>query len=204
MGSGYASYDELDFQECNKFFDVPMVKVDSKESLQGLGKLVFDYDNEDVIIEKWPVHPQNKRQLMEGSGLGGGTAEGMFRFQWNMDFLHAQNEAVGGFYTVGKRIGEYVVTREMNYHGDGGQVVYPTDNTPFVLLLAPPGDDIQLSDITAFLCDGSFGVQILPNVWHQPVFPLYDSTFKNKQGAVHACIGFDSVKEYETWIRFKM
>ena len=55
---------------------------------------------------------------------------------------------------------EFVLTRELNYHPDGGQVFFPTSCDPFVMILAPPGDDIQLSDFRAFYCDGSCGLQI--------------------------------------------
>ena len=52
------------------------------------------------------------------------------------------------------------MTREANYHPDGGQVFFPVTKEPFVLLLALPGDDIKLEDFVAFYCDGSCGVQI--------------------------------------------
>lgn len=202
MGSGYASYDDLEFERCKKFFEVPVVKA-TKESLKGLGRVVHDFSKEDVIIEQWPQ--PGKRKVMPGTGVGGGDTMGIFRFWWEKEFLRAQNEAVGGDYIVGKRIDDYVYTRELNYHPDGGQVVYPTGaESPFILLLGNPVDDIKLEDITAFLCDGSFGVQILPNVWHQPVFPKLGGVFLNKQGAVHACVGFDSVKELGVWLRFKL
>ena len=55
---------------------------------------------------------------------------------------------------------KFVLTREANYHPDGGQVFFPVTKEPFVLLLALPGDDIKLEDFVAFYCDGSCGVQI--------------------------------------------
>lgn len=200
MGSGYASYDDIEFKKCSNFVSVQTV-IASERTLEGFGKIVYNYDEEKVIIEQWPS--LGKRPVMPGSGTGGGFVEGIFSFQWETgNFLKAQNDAVGGNYTVGKRIGNSIVTRELNFHGDGGQVVFPTEKKPFVLLLGKPGDDIQLTDIIAFICDGTFGVQILPNVWHQPVFPKENTRFKNKQGAVHACVGFDSVKEWGVWLKF--
>ncbi len=53
---------------------------------------------------------------------------------------------------------DYVLTREANYHPDGGQVFYPEKRAAFVLLLALPGDDVKLQDFRAFYCDGSCGV----------------------------------------------
>ena len=55
---------------------------------------------------------------------------------------------------------KFVLVREANYHPDGGQVFYPVNENPFVLLLALPGDDIKLEDFVAFYCDGTCGVQI--------------------------------------------
>ncbi len=57
---------------------------------------------------------------------------------------------------------DFVLTREANYHPDGGQVFYPKKGAAFVLLLALPGDDIKLEDFVAFYCDGSCGVCTQP------------------------------------------
>ena len=52
-----------------------------------------------------------------------------------------------------------------------------------------------------FTCDGSFGIQIRPDVWHQPVFPTAPrASFDNKQGAVHACVAIDFVVEYSCYL----
>ena len=75
-----------------------------------------------------------------------------------------------------------VVTREANYHPDGGQIVCPTDQSPFVALLALPKDDVTPGDFVAFYCDGSFGIHINANVWHQPVYPINnEAAFWGKQ-----------------------
>lgn len=57
----------------------------------------------------------------------------------------------------------------------------------------------------AFYFDGSFWVQIEPNVWHQPMFPVGESAlFRNKQGAVHACIGVDFVEEFGVYLEIPL
>ena len=44
------------------------------------------------------------------------------------------------------------------------------------------------------------GIHIDTNVWHQPVYPIGDeATFYGKQGAVHACVAYDSVEEHGKW-----
>ena len=44
------------------------------------------------------------------------------------------------------------------------------------------------------------GIHINSNVWHQPVYPITDrATFYGKQGAVHACVAYDSVDENGVW-----
>lgn len=44
------------------------------------------------------------------------------------------------------------------------------------------------------------GIHINTNVWHQPVYPIADeATYYGKQGAVHACVVYDSVEEHGKW-----
>ena len=55
-----------------------------------------------------------------------------------------------------------MLCRGLNYHPDGGQVFFPVERVPFVMLLALPGDDVRLEDFVAFYFDGSIGLQIKP------------------------------------------
>src|SRR3989344_4638811 len=100
--SGYASYDEDEFEKCSSFFRVPRVKA-NEESLKGFATIVHNYEDEKVIIETWPYN--GSRGIMNGTGRGGGIVEGIFSFRWENDFLKARNEAVDGSYTVGKKLG---------------------------------------------------------------------------------------------------
>ena len=94
-----------------------------------------------------------------------------------------------------------IYVREANYHPDGGQMFYPKNGEAFVALLALPGDDISPSDFVAFYWDGSFGIQIFPNIWHQPLYPIANfAEFSDKQGKVHACIAVDFVKEFNVYL----
>ena len=190
---------------------VPLVRA-SPESCANYGRLVPDFEAEEVIVETWPA--QGWRRVEPGTGNEGGITQGDFVMEKKGDLMIAQNHAVGGHYITGWFVDpkiadesghdpDYnrVLVREANYHPDGGQVVCPKNGEEFVALLALPGDDVRPEDFVAFYCDGRFGLQIYPNVWHQPVFPLADrACFNDKQGRVHACVAVDFVKEFSCYL----
>ena len=94
-----------------------------------------------------------------------------------------------------------MLVREANYHPDGGQIFYPKDGGAFVALLALPTDDVKLEDFRAFYFDGTYGLNIHANVWHQPMYPINDEmTFIGKQGAIYACVDMDTVKEFGRYL----
>ena len=134
---------------------------------------------------------------------------GAFRYRWEGEYLKAVNDAVGGDYVNGRLPCDvlpsnrtHVLVREANYHPDGGQVFYPKSKSPFVALLALPGDEVKPQDFVAFYFDGSFGLQIKANIWHQPIYPVDDEAeFDGKQGAVHACVAIDIMDEFETYLK---
>jgi hypothetical protein len=79
-----------------------------------------------------------------------------------------------------------------NYHPDGGQLFFPLDATPFVVPLALPGDDLKPEQFVSFYFDGSCGLYINPDIWHEGVFPLAErGRFFDKQGKAHARISTD-------------
>lgn len=192
-------------------FQVPLVQA-TTESFAAFGRLVTDYQAENVLIETWPA--AGWRAVEAGTGNEGGIAEGHFEFARSGGLMIARNHAVDGHYITGwfndpayagpddaEANYHRVLVREANYHPDSGQVFYPINAEPFVALLALPGDDIGPQDFVAFYCDGSFGIQIFPNIWHQPVFPLAaQATFLGKQGKVHACVACDFVREFGCYL----
>ena len=94
-----------------------------------------------------------------------------------------------------------IYTHEANYHPVGSQIFCPRDGAAFIALLARPVDDVKPEDFVAFYCDGTFGIHIDPNVWHQPVFPLSSSAlFDDRQGRVHACVAIDFVSEFGCYL----
>ena len=61
--------------------------------------------------------------------------------------------------------------------------------------LALPGDNIKVEDFKAFYFDGSKGLYIHPNIWHEGVFPIQEkSSFMGRQGKVHARVSIDLKK----------
>ena len=192
-------------------YEVELVSAHD-ERFNKFGRKVYDYDNEVVVIETWPQ--PGWRPVESGTGNEGGITEGEFVFKRQGGLMTAFNHAVDGHYVSGwfsdpatahaeQRGCDYsrVLVREANYHPDGGQVFYPQNHTPFVALLALPGDDIKPEDFVAFYCDGSFGIQIWPSIWHQPIFPLADEArYDDKQGKVHACIACDFIAEFGVYL----
>ena len=200
-----ANYDDAHDPKYNSPFKVPLVKA-TPESLKGYGTICTDYDNEIIEITPWPVN--GWRKLYPGTGNMAGIISGDFNLSWKGDTTRLQNKAAGWDLATGrlpkgvqtnKRTS--VLVREANYHPDGGQLFYPKDGKPFVLMLALPGDDVTPKDFVAFHFDGSFGVQIHANIWHQPVCSMVEkSELLTKQGAIHACVVLDFVKELGQYV----
>jgi ureidoglycolate lyase len=178
------------------------------ESFADYGTIVTDPDNHKVEIVRWPA--LGWRPIDPNTGDEGGTTEGIFSFWWKGEVLYGRNEAVGDAYLLGwsrdpAKASETVTSPDrsrvmiwhVNYHPDGGQMFYPLDGMPFVVPLALPGDDVKPDDFVAFYCDGSFGVCIHPNIWHEGVFPLSESArFFDRQGKVHARVSCNFPREF--------
>ncbi len=187
--------------------------VATNDTLGDLGFLVDDFDAAEVQIVQWPQ--PGHRAVLTGTGLGGGITEGDFEMHWDGQMIRSHNHAVDGKYITGwscdptqasseknREQTEFLYTFEANYHPDGGQVFYPVDNKPFVALLAPAGDDIKPADFKAYYFDGSKGIHINAGIWHQPLFPVGNSQiFKDKQGAVHACVACNFVEEFGVYFK---
>jgi len=203
--SGYATYD---FDPLTlPVVHVPVVKADEK-SLEGYGILTPSFDPSLVDIVPWPRPPASTRPLMAGTGRGGGLIVDEFDMWLGDDHkIRAHNKGLGNDpYTTGLLLKDgLVVTREANYHPDSSQQFFPQDENAFYLLLALPSDDVTASDFTAFYFDGSCGCQIHPGVWHQPPYFCnrgMRGSFHNAQGAVHACVGYDSLDEQGVLLGF--
>jgi len=190
--------------------DVPLIKA-TEESVKGYGCLVDDPHKFDIEIVRWPA--QGWRPVDVGTGDEGGIVEGVFHTEWQGDFLKAKNDAVNGDYILGWSRNPQdasfandietgrVLLWHMNYHPDGGQLFYPLDGKPFVVPAALPGDDISPDKVIAFWCDGSQGLYIHPNIWHEGVFPTCSKqSFGDKQGKVHARVSCNVAQEFGVFL----
>ena len=182
---------------------VPLVHA-TDDTVKGYGCLVDNPNDIDIEIVQWPA--QGWRSVDPGTGDEAGWVEGIFTGEWRGDVLFGTNEAVSGHYVLGWSVDpqsarsdyataprEHVLLWHMNYHPDGGQL--------FVVPLALPGDDLTADRVVAFWCDGSRGLYIHPNVWHEGIFPATDSQcFLDRQGRVHARVSCDVGAEFGVYL----
>lgn len=191
--------------------EVPLIRA-TDASVKDYGCLVDDPDNFNIEIVRWPA--QGWRPIDEGTGDEGGFVEGIFQCEWQGDILYGTNEAVNGHYVLGwstdpqkARTTEQTADRDqvllwhMNYHPDGGQLFFPLDNKPFIVPVALPGDDLKPEQVVAFWCDGTKGLYIHPNIWHEGIFPVEDNQrFLDRQGRVHARVSCDIGREFGVYL----
>jgi len=189
-----------------KLLDVPLMRANAR-SLKGYGEIVRDPRKHRIEIVAWPLG--GWRKLDAGTGVEGGTAEGLFTCEWHGNELIGRNDAVGGRYVIGFRdlpetarpavtlSDGRVLLWHCNYHPDGGQLFWPLDGRPFVLPLARSGDDLAPESFVAFWSDGSFGIYVHPGVWREAPFPVAPTgRFFDKQGRVHARVSCDLAREF--------
>jgi hypothetical protein len=185
---------------------MPVVDA-TAESLAGYGELVTDPQSLKIEIVRWPA--QGWRPVDLDSGDEGGTTEGVFISEWQGDILFGRNEAVDGHYILayGVEPSAAVTSHDLppqrmllwhaNYHPDGGQMFFPLDKRPFFVPLALPGDDVTPERFVCFRFEGSQGLYIHPNIWHDGVFTTSGTQrFLDRQGRVHARVSVDLPREF--------
>jgi len=176
-------------------------------ALQGYGHLVDDPAACPIEIVRWPA--QGRRPVDADTGDEGGTTQGTFVSEWHGDVLYGRNEAVGGHYILGFGIAPELARTDhielpcrillwhANYHPDGGQLFFPLERRPFYAPLASPGDDVTPERFRCFRFDGTQGLYIHPNIWHEGVFSLRGTQrFFDKQCAIHARVSVDFAREF--------
>jgi hypothetical protein len=187
---------------------VTMPVVDaSPEALEGYGRLVADPDQCPIEIVRWPA--RGARPVDRDSGDQGGTTEGIFVSEWRGDILYGRNEAVDGRYVLGyaqlpedartdhSQAPRRVLLWHANYHPDGGQLFFPLERRPFYVPLALPRDDVAPEQFVCFRFDGSEGLYIHPDIWHEGVLGLRGTQrFFDRQGKVHARVSVDFAREF--------
>jgi Ureidoglycolate lyase len=193
---------------------MPMIEATPK-SLQGYGRLVESPDSCRIEIVRWPA--AGWRPVDPDTGDEAGTKQGTFVSEWRGDVLYGRNEAVGGHYILAyaaepatadeshTRLPERILLWHANYHPDGGQLFFPLDRQPFVVPLALPGDDVTPEHFVCFRFDGSKGLYIHPNIWHEGVFTLRGrQRFFDQQGTVHARVSVDFPREFQCLLEAKL
>lgn len=194
---------------------IPLVRA-TAENLLGFGHLVYESpETYPIEIVRWPA--SGWRPVDLDSGDEGGTKQGIFVSRWDGDVLYGVNEAVGGNYVLGyacapedarrghQQEAKQILLWHCNYHPDGGQLFFPLDHKPFVVPLALPGDDRKPREFVGFWFDGSCGLYIHPNIWHDGVFTLKgEQRFFDKQGAVHARVSMDFAIEFQCLLCVKL
>ena len=75
-----------------KILDVPLVRA-TASALAGYGEIVRDPHAHRIEIVPWPL--AGWRRLDAGTGIEGGTTEGIFACEWRGNELFGRNEAVG-------------------------------------------------------------------------------------------------------------
>ena len=161
--------------------ETPVI-VASDRTLKGYGCLVDVPESFPIEIVRWPA--KGWRPIDQNSGDQGGVAEGIFEFWWTGETLYARNNAVGDSYLFGwsnwpeeaaaygpAKPRRHALIWRANYHPDGGQLFRPLHGESFVVPLAMPGDDVTPERFVSFLCDGSRGLYIHPNIWHGAIVP---------------------------------
>ena len=185
---------------------IPVVAA-TDESLRGYGRLVDDPDECPIEIVRWPA--QGRRPVDEDSGDEAGTTRGVFVSEWDGDVLFGRNEAVDGHYVLAyasapehagrghRRDPARMLLWHANYHPDGGQLFFPLEPLAYYVPLALPGDDVRPEQFVCFRIEGTHGLYVHPNVWHEGVFGLHGAQrFFDKQGAVHARVSVDFAREF--------
>jgi hypothetical protein len=189
-----------------KHVKMPLVAA-TVQSMQPYGKLVDDPEECPIEVVRWPA--QGMRPIDPGTGDQGGTTEGVFVSEWQGDILYGRNQAVDGHYILAYAQAPELARTDhtenparmllwhANYHPDGGQLFFPLDRRPFYVPLALPGDDVTPQRFVCFQFDGSQGLYIHPNIWHEGVFGLSGTQrFFDRQGAVHARVSVDFAREF--------
>ena len=192
--------------------DLPVVDVHNPAVADLAVAVTDDPRTFPVPIVAWPI--EGGRALDPGTGVGGGLVQGRFSCRWDGARLPASNEAVGGRYVIGFATApehadepfsgpaEQILLWHVNHHPDGGQLFASLDGRPFLVPAIPPGSDPDLDRAVAIRSDGSVAVCLLPEVWHDGVYPESgDGEFLTRQGAVHARISASVAQEFGCLLR---
>lgn len=197
--SGYADLKDASvFGRNNK-----LIKVEeaNNETIHGLGRFIDVFSEVDVSYNK-VYDADTKLEII----IPREETYGKFLVWREKEYFRGVNGSVNsGEYDVCRviqhRYGrEYCCVREVNFHPECSQIIFPCKKEAFILVLGQgnPNDEISLK---ALLFDGTKGFEIFPRVWHQPPI-ANDLVFDNKQGKSHICVVHDFVNSNGSWVCF--
>lgn len=72
----------------------------------------------------------------------------------------------------GQPFGLPVDLHMLERHPSGSQAFIPMHGDRFLIAVAPPGEDLDVSSVRAFFTDGRQGVNYHAGVWHHPLISL--------------------------------
>ena len=176
-----------------------ILKTITEENFFKYGNLFTDYENEKVILEKWPAHPDGFRSIEDG--VGGGETKGHFLIGWKDGQLKAKNTAVKhgdyeAYCCLDQEERSIEILEEINYHACGSQMFF-CKNKSMILVVAKIEmddeirypDDVHVTDFEAFMVPPGVGVHFRSYIWHCPpiILPEVKSALiMTKQSKVHS------------------
>ncbi len=65
----------------------------------------------------------------------------------------------------------------MEKHPLGSQAFVPMKETTFLVFVAPPGEEPEISKIQSFVVPPKIGINYKPGIWHFPLISIEDTDF---------------------------
>ena len=110
--------------------------------------------------------------------------------QWGESSIRTRDDEELALDVITRQIIHPVELTRLYRHRKAPQVQIPLRNVPILILVAPPGvefrDRSDLDTLQAFITDGSVGVNIGIDVWHEGAYPIvHEVDLVNLQGRDH-------------------
>ena len=177
-------------------------------TLEGYGYLVDDPAKCKIEIVRWPA--QGTRPVDLDTGDQGGTTDGHVRQR--VEGRHplwpqrSRRRPLHPRVRRGARAAPMPTTRAPRSASCSGMRTTirtaassfsRSTGSRFSFRSRCPGDDVAPGKFVCFRFDGSQGLYIHPNIWHEGVFATSGSQrFFDQQGAVHARVSVDFAREF--------
>jgi ureidoglycolate lyase len=92
-----------------------------------------------------------------------------------LDTKEAEGETSVHIFVAKKRQFPLQITMLEN-HPFFSQTFIPKNNTPFIVVVAPPSEEPVIENIKAFITDGDQGISYSRGVWHFPLISMNDNS----------------------------